>query len=129
MQNSRLSVTFLDRFFEISSSLVLQPTTGLDHPNYVFPLVSLLCLIYPSLDSKQILFHSVKPPNWRSLVVIKSSFQLAYFGDSQQLFLLLDEVVGLLPNPQPGGPGCLSLSGTSTCLAWETLPVATLPSA
>jgi hypothetical protein len=35
------------------------------------------------------------------------------------------------PNPQPGGLGCLTLSGTSpsTCPAWETLPVSTLPPA
>jgi hypothetical protein len=34
-------------------------------------------------------------------------------------------------NPQPRGSRCLSSSGTSllTCLAWETLPVATLPPA
>jgi hypothetical protein len=37
--------------------------------------------------------------------------------------------VGLLrltSNPQPGGPGCPFLSGSSplTCLAWEILPVA-----
>jgi len=42
-----------------------------------------------------------------------------------------DEVAGLVPNPQPGGSGCLSSSGfyPLTCPAWETLPVATLPSA
>lgn len=36
-----------------------------------------------------------------------------------------------MPNPQPGGPECPSLSETSllTSLAWETLPVAALPSA
>jgi hypothetical protein len=49
---------------------------------------------------------------------------------STNLFLR-DWDVNPMPNPQPGGPGCLSLSGTSllTCPAWETLPVATLPPA
>jgi hypothetical protein len=38
------------------------------------------------------------------------------------------EVVSLTPNPQPGGPGCPSLSAfyPLTCPAWVTLPVATL---
>ena len=41
------------------------------------------------------------------------------------------EVAGLAPNPQPGGPGCLSSSGfyPLTCPAWAALPVATLPPA
>jgi hypothetical protein len=40
-------------------------------------------------------------------------------------------VVSPTPNPQPGGPGYPFLSGSSplTCLAWEALPVATLPPA
>ena len=38
------------------------------------------------------------------------------------------EGAGLAPNPQPGGPGCLSSSGfyAMTCPAWVSLPVATL---
>jgi hypothetical protein len=48
--------------------LVLEPITGTDRPNYAFPLASLLCLISPALDSKNLqnLFHTVKPPNWKS---------------------------------------------------------------
>jgi hypothetical protein len=45
-----------------SSSLVLQPITGLDRPNYAFPLASLLCLISPSLDAKNSQFLVPKPP-------------------------------------------------------------------
>jgi len=42
------------------------------------------------------------------------------------LFFLQGEVVSLMPNPKPGGPGYPFLSGSSplTCLAWEALPVA-----
>jgi hypothetical protein len=38
-------------------------------------------------------------------------------------------VVSLRPNPQPGGPGYPSSSGSYpfTCPAWLPLPVATLP--
>jgi len=41
-------------------------------------------------------------------------------------FFLQGEVVSLMPNPQPGGPGYPFLSGSSplTCLPWEALPVA-----
>jgi hypothetical protein len=44
---------------------------------------------------------------------------------------LRGEVVSPTPNPQPGGPGYFFFSGSSllTCLALETLPVATLPPA
>jgi hypothetical protein len=40
-------------------------------------------------------------------------------------------VVSLMPNPQPGGPGYPSSSGSHplTCPAWVTIPVATLPPA
>jgi hypothetical protein len=41
------------------------------------------------------------------LVVVKSSVQLAFFGDSPQLFLLWYEVVSVMPRPQLGGPRCL----------------------
>jgi hypothetical protein len=42
------------------------------------------------------------------------------------LGFLLCGVVSPTPNPQPGGPGCPFLSGSSplTCLAWGALPVA-----
>jgi hypothetical protein len=41
------------------------------------------------------------------------------------------ENVSLTPNPQPGGPGYPSSSGSFplTCPAWVTLPVATIPQA
>ena len=41
-------------------------------------------------------------------------------------FFLCGEVVSLMPNPQPEGPGypCLSWSSPLTCLAQEALPVA-----
>jgi hypothetical protein len=44
-------------------------------------------------------------------------------------YVLLGGVVSRTPNPQPGGQGHPFLSGSSplTCLAWETLPVTTLP--
>ena len=46
-------------------------------------------------------------------------------------FLAGDEVLAHRPNPQPGGPVYLSLSGCSplTCPARVALPVATLPPA
>jgi hypothetical protein len=47
------------------------------------------------------------------------------------VYFLRRGVLSPTPNPQPGGPGYPFLSGSSplTCLAWETLPVATLPPA
>jgi hypothetical protein len=61
-------------------------------------------------------------------VILISFFSFSVF--STNLFLW-DWDVNPMSNPQPGGPGFLSLSGTSllTCPAWETLPVATLPPA
>jgi hypothetical protein len=40
-------------------------------------------------------------------------------------FFFRGEVVSLTPNPQPGGPGYLLLSGPSpsTCPAWVALPI------
>jgi hypothetical protein len=45
--------------------------------------------------------------------------------------VLWREVVSLIPNPQTGGPGYPSSSGSYplTCPAWVTLPVTTLPPA
>ena len=48
-----------------------------------------------------------------------------------EFFFPGDGVLAHRPNPQPGGPVYLSLSGCSplTCLASVALPVATLPPA
>jgi hypothetical protein len=53
------------------------------------------------------------------------------FPDFWTVYFLRCEVVSLTPNPQPGGPGYPSLSGSYplTCPAWVALPVAMLPSA
>jgi len=79
-------------------------------PIYMFSLlflntrISRLITIGPS-------FH-----NWAFLVVLEF-----FWGEG----------AGLAPSPQPRGPGCLSSSGfyPLTCLAWVSLPVATLPPA
>ena len=61
----------------------------------------------------------------------QTSFCLYQFPEQCCFFFFRGEVVSLMPKPQPGRPGCLSLSGLypSTCPAWEALPVATLPPA
>jgi hypothetical protein len=80
-----------------SSSLGLQPITGLDRPNYAFPLVSLLCLISPSLDSKnsQTLFYSAKPPNWRSPFFPSSLYLGECYSPAWVCFIVSTQV------PQP----------------------------
>jgi hypothetical protein len=57
-------------------------------------------------------------------VVFIFSIQFTILEASQQTCFY----VSLIPNPQPGGPGYLFLSGSSplTCLAWEALPVVML---
>jgi len=51
--------------------------------------------------------------------------------DIDFIFFFTGDIVGDMPNPQPGGPAYPFSSGSSplTCPAWETLPVAMLPSA
>jgi hypothetical protein len=84
------------------------------------------------------MFNSIHQFNDSSYQALQSVVDFGFQYNFFQLYRLLNKFVftGLgcqhpMPNPQPGGPVCLSLSGTSflTCPAWETLPVATLPPA
>jgi hypothetical protein len=82
-----------------------------------------LCLINHSSPSS-----SSSSSGIRALVDL--SLFLNFISFSTEHFLW-GGVVSPTPNPQAGGPGYPFLFGFSplTCLAWEALPVATLPPA
>jgi hypothetical protein len=79
--------------------------------------------------------HGLSPPIPNSDISRVVSIFLYLRGSfhefSWQQFFSQGWVVSPPPNPQPEGPGCLSLSGSSplTFPAWEAVPVATLPPA
>jgi hypothetical protein len=65
-----------------------------------------------------------------SLISIHSSIR-SWLSGSWTIEFIRHEVISLTPNPQPGGPGYPSSSGSYPlpCPAWVPQPVATLPQA
>jgi hypothetical protein len=140
-----------------SSSLVLQPITLLDRPNYAFPacilrgfstIVSLWDFKFSRrrVWSYTAVYNNCRPTFQRYVLPPSSGNQhvplkprptiILHGSTSQKTILILIVYFmgwGCRSHAQPPleGLGCLFLSGTSpsTCPAWETLPVATLPPA
>jgi hypothetical protein len=74
--------------------------------------------------------HHVHHPTISNWVFLVHQSEADYLV-SEQIVFLRREVVSITPNPQPGGPGYPSSSGSYpfTFPAWVPLPVATLPPA
>jgi len=112
-------------FLSITISLhLLTPSTWSSfstsslHPFLGLPLRNMVCMFCVArvVSVFLVLFHP-SSLNLSSLFLCSTFVTVSF---------LLYRVVSPTPNPQPGGPGCPFLSGSSplTCLAWEALPVA-----
>ena len=122
-----LSSTTLCEFWlaQLFLSMVSFPVPSVS--NYLLPSSSNhLSRHHPILYMFSLLFLNTRVGR---LLTIRPSFHNWAFLAVLEFFR--GEGAGLAPNPQPGGPGCLSSSVfyPLTCPAWVSLPVATLPPA
>ena len=102
----------------IHPSMALQPLPGLGLPHKTPPFISIRSSSPPSSYPQQL---SIPFPFTQFVVylLIPSEASLRF---SEHRFFFSGWVRTPTPNPQPGGPGCPFLSGSSplTCPAWVT---------
>ena len=121
----------------------LQPTVGFGMSNNFLPFFPICHQLSPPSHSQHFIsfilpgfsavcnFHVARVISVHLVFFRPSSFKLSSFflcstSVTVSFSFLLGGVVSPTPNPQPGGPVYLFLSGSSplTCLAWQALPVA-----
>jgi hypothetical protein len=90
----------------------------------------LLHPLIPSIREHSMYQKSIPFPCSQVVVYLLNPSEASLRFSQQRLFYRVGSLPPT-PNPQPGGPRCPFLFGSSplTCLAWVTLPVAMLPPA